>query len=977
MYLSGLEKNSNAVKNNQSNIASHKNNAVSRKTFINKYAKLVSKEEKPVSRSTNEFSSIESPAITNNTMVPQSQNSIKVVFQLKYHTTYGQNIFITGNCSLLGNNDVDKALPLHFLNDEYWQLEIELDKDVLLNHPAINYNYLIRNADGSVTYDCGKDKTINVEDIFSKELLILDSWNFTGYYENVFYSEPFKEVLLNNNNNTLIKTNDSKNTTHTFKVKAPLLMAGQTLCLLGSGKIFKNWNETEPVLLSKKDNDDFYSVQLDLSEENFPVSYKYAVYNIEQNKLIRYEAGGNRVLNNAALPETQTIVNDGFAVLPNNTWKGAGVAIPVFSLKTKNSFGVGEFADIKTLADWCKHTGIKLIQLLPVNDTTSSHTWKDSYPYAAISAFALHPLFLNLDAMTGHANKHLLSLLEEERIRLNELENIDYEAVMNLKLSFINKIYPLQKDETFASEDYQKFFRQNKHWLIPYAVFCYLRDENKTAHFNEWPLHTHYSEEETSSFLQPGSPQYDAIAISFFIQYHLHLQLKAATKYAHENGIIVKGDIAIGVNRYGVDAWQHPELFHMNMQAGAPPDDFAVKGQNWSFPTYNWNAMRADGFAWWTQRFEQMSHYFDAFRIDHILGFFRIWSIPIEQVEGIMGYFVPSIPVHINEFNQQRIWFNYERYTKPFITDMILLEIFGHDNQYVKENFLSYDGYGNFILKPEFDTQRKVEKYFESKDDDFNKKIKYGLFDLISNIILFEVKDSNGLQYHFRFGMDHTTSFRYLDAHTRNQLYELYIDYFFRRQDGFWMKEAMQKLPALKNSTNMLICGEDLGLVPSCVPEVMKQLGLLSLEVQRMPKDPNKTFSHPNDAPYLSVVTPSTHDMSTIRGWWEEDKEKIQQFYNNGLGQWGSAPFYCEPWINRNIVLQHLYSPAMWSIFQIQDLLGMSGDIRRINPNDERINVPANPNNYWRYRMHLHLEDLLKADDFNNQLRNDILLSGR
>lgn len=964
------------MKNNQSNIASHKNNAVSRKIFINKYAKPVSKEEKSINHSTNEFSSIESSALTNNIMAPQSQSSIKVVFQLKYHTTYGQNIFISGDCNLLGNNDVEKALPLHFLNDEYWQLEIELDKDDLLNQPAINYNYFIRNADGSVTYDCGKDKTINVKEIFSKELLILDSWNFTGYYENVFYSEPFEKVLLHNKA-TLVNTNDSQNTTHTFKVKAPLLTANQTLCLLGSGQILKNWNETEPVLLSKKNNNDFYSVQLDLSEENFPISYKYAVYDVEQNKIIRYEAGANRVLSNKALPETQTIVNDGFAVLPNNTWKGTGVAIPVFSLKTKNSFGVGEFTDIKMLADWCKHAGIKLIQLLPVNDTTSSHTWKDSYPYAAISAFALHPLFLNLEVMTNDVNKHLLSLLEEERIKLNELENIDYEAVMNLKMNFITKIYPLQKDETFASEEYQQFFQQNKHWLIPYAVFCYLRDENKTAHFNEWPLHNHYSEEETSSFLQPDSLQYDAIAINFFIQYHLHLQLKAATKYAHENGVIVKGDIAIGVNRYGVDAWQHPELFHMNMQAGAPPDDFAVKGQNWSFPTYNWNAMRADGFAWWTQRFEQMSHYFDAFRIDHILGFFRIWSIPIEQVEGIMGYFVPAIPVHINEFNQQRIWFSYERYTKPFITDMILLEIFGHDNQYIKENFLSYDGYGNYILKPVFDTQRKVEKYFESKDDDFSKKIKYGLFDLISNIILFEVKDSNGLQYHFRFGMDHTTSFRYLDAHTRNQLYELYIDYFFRRQDGFWMKEAMQKLPALKNSTNMLICGEDLGLVPSCVPEVMKQLGLLSLEVQRMPKDPNKTFSHPNDAPYLSVVTPSTHDMSTIRGWWEEDKEKIQQFYNNELGQWGSAPFYCEPWINRNIVLQHLYSPAMWSIFQIQDLLGMSGEIRRINPNDERINVPANPDNYWCYRMHLHLEDLLKADDFNNQLKNDILLSGR
>jgi 4-alpha-glucanotransferase len=440
----------------------------------------------------------------------------------------------------------------------------------------------------------------------------------------------------------------------------------------------------------------------------------------------------------------------------------------------------------------------------------------------------------------------------------------------------------------------------------------------------------------------------------------------------------VKDDIAIGVYRHGADAWQNPELYHLGFQAGAPPDDFAVKGQNWGFPTYNWQRMREDGFAWWKQRFEQMSDYFDAFRIDHILGFFRIWSIPMDAVEGIMGHFVPAIPVHINEFNSKGIWFDHARYTKPFITENVLWEIFGYDNELVKSLFLKYDGFGSYTLRPEFVTQRLIEKHFATlEDDDQHAKIKQGLYDLVSNVILFEEENSNGLQFHFRFGMEDTSSFRNLESDTQQQLKDLYVNYFFRRQDDFWMKEALQKLPALKRVTNMLVCGEDLGLVPACVPDVMRQLGLLSLEIQRMPKDATKDFFHPNDAPYLSVVTPSTHDMSTIRGWWEEDRERIQKFYNHELGQWGDAPYHCEAWINKAIVVQHLYSPAMWSVFQLQDLLGMDELLRREDPNEERINIPANPKHYWQYRTHLTLEELLQAKDFNDELRNYIHASGR
>ncbi|QEC70310.1 4-alpha-glucanotransferase [Panacibacter ginsenosidivorans] len=902
--------------------------------------------------------------------------AVKVTFVVRFHTKHGQSLYISGKHPVFGNDEIAAALPMQYLNEELWTATIDLDKNDLPKEGVV-YNYLLKNDDGSLSYDWGSDKVLTAELFTSEDILIIDSWNFAGYYENAFYTEPFKNVLLKQNY-TPVKITAPKTYTHTFKVKAPLLKKGETLCIIGNDVALGNWNEADVVLMNKKEKEDFYAAKINLSKAWFPIVYKYCVYDIGSNKIIRYEDGNNRILYDAFVKNKKTIVNDGFAVLPANTWKGAGVAIPVFSLRSKNSGGIGEFTDIKLLVDWAKSVGLKLVQILPVNDTTATHTWTDSYPYAAISAFALHPMFLNLAKAAGDIYADLLKDITEEQLRLNKLEAIDYEAVNNLKWNFIKQLYPLQKKTIFASADYKQYFELNKHWLVPYAAFCYFRDKYSSADFNTWQSHKNYNAEEAALLLEPSAKSFDEIAIHLYVQYLLHLQLKEAAQYAHDNGIIVKGDIPIGIYRYGADAWQHPELYHMDMQAGAPPDDFAVTGQNWGFPTYNWEKMKEDGFAWWKQRFEQMSYYFDAFRIDHILGFFRIWSIPTHSVEGIMGHFEPSIPVHIHEFNQKGIWFDYTRYCKPYITEQLLDNNFGDQKDHVKYTFLNYDGFGRYQVKPEFATQQKVESYFSwQQDNDHNRWLKKQLFSLLSNVILFEAEGSQGQQFHFRFGIEDTISFKELDAHLQYQLKELYIDYFFKRQDNFWMYGALQKLPALKRATNMLVCGEDLGLVPGCVPEVMRQLGLLSLEIQRMPKDPKRTFFHPADAPYLSVVTPSTHDISTIRGWWEEDRNLTQKFFNDELGQWGAAPYFCDAWVNKAIVVQHLYSPAMWSIFQLQDILGSDRKIRRPNPHDERINVPANPKHYWRYRMHLTLEDLIKANEFNTEFAANIKASGR
>ena len=903
--------------------------------------------------------------------------AMTITFRIRFHTHPGQALWLVGSQPL-----PSQPQPMRYVDSEGWEVTLLFAPEAA--RTPLSYAYMVGNPDGSRATDWGRDRTLTPGDFGGGELLVLDSWNHAGFVENVFYTEPFKKVLFVNNF-TPVKTAAPPIPTHIFRVKAPQLNPHETVCLLGDGDALGRWDPRTPHLLGRPPGEDYFSVRLNLNGSTFPLGYKYGIFDVQKNALVRYEDGPNRVLSDPLKPNRHTVVNDGFMRLPVKPWRGAGVAVPVFSLRSENSFGVGEFADLKLLADWGRQTGLKLIQLLPINDTSATGTWRDSYPYAAISAFALHPLYLNLAAATSAKNRPRLAALEPERQRLNALDTVDYEAVMKAKLDFLREIFPSQKAATFRGAEYQKFFAENKHWLVPYAAFCFLRDQFGTVEFEKWPEYSRYDAENIAALVAAGkgpaaargelSPAAvkDAIAFHLFVQYHLHVQLKEATAHVHAAGLVLKGDVAIGVYRHGADAWQQPELYHTDMQAGAPPDAFSAKGQNWGFPTYNWPRMAADGFAWWKQRFAQMGNYFDAFRIDHILGFFRIWSNPASAVEGILGYFVPALPVAPGELAGAGIHVSRERLIRPWINDAVLAEIFGAQAEAVRAEFLLAAG-GGYTLKPDFATQRQVETLFAGREqNDANLKLKIGLFDLISNVILLEDKG----KYHFRFGMEQTSSFKQLPPEAQRGLRDLYVDYFFRRQENFWMREGMQKLPALKRGTNMLICGEDLGMVPACVPEVMRDLGLLSLEVQRMPKTLGAEFSHPAAAPYLSVVTPSTHDMSTIRGWWEEDREQTRKFFNRELGRAGEAPLTAEPSVVRDVVRQHLASPAMWSIFQWQDLTGMDGSLRRGDVAAERINIPLYPVYYWRYRLHLTLETLLRAEAFNGQLKQMLAEAGR
>ncbi|MEO6037609.1 MAG: 4-alpha-glucanotransferase [Saprospiraceae bacterium] len=892
---------------------------------------------------------------------------MEIHFYLRYHTHSGESCWVS-----VGDQP---PVLLQYGNEEFWQGQLEI---AAKSSAPLNYRYHVQKADGSLVTEWETERTLSTESK-QAQIQVVDNWNPAGAVENAFLTKPFQTVFLKNPPAQSPKK--AAGYTHLFRVKAPLVQGDEVVCLAGHGKALRLWDSSAPLLLQREGH--WWTLRLDLSQEDFPLAYKYGVWNTRTNRFLGFENGANRTLYQfpAQQPDL-TILHDGFARLPYPNWKGAGVAIPVFSLRSQRSFGIGEFTDLPALVDWGKSVGLKLIQLLPINDTTATHTWTDSYPYAAVSAFALHPIYLNVEAVAGKKHAALWKKLVKKQQELNALEAVDYEDVLQYKWDIIRQLYDLQKADWAKDPAYQAYYAANKHWLAPYGAFCRLRDLNGTPDFSQWSAHSKYLAAEIEQLLTPDSAEFDQIALHLFVQWHLHSQLQAATDYAHANGLIVKGDIPIGIYRYSCDAWVAPELYNMDAQAGAPPDDFAEKGQNWGFPTYNWANMKADGFGWWRQRFEQMNLYFDAFRIDHILGFFRIWSIPLDAVEGILGQFIPAIPVTEQELRTAGVAFDHDRLCRPYITDRLLWETFG-DTVVSIIPFLQKRPDGRYDLLPAFASQRQIEAHFASQEPtEQNARLRDGLYGLLSNVILLDrtgaaATSDTAWAGAFRITMEKTRSFQDLDGRTQEQLRRLYLDYFYKRQDDFWQKEALEKLPALKRATKMLICGEDLGMVPHCVPDVMAELGILSLEIQRMPKQADATFFHPKDAPYLSVVTPSTHDMSTLRGWWEEDRALTQRFFNEILQQAGGAPYFCEPWVNKMLLEQHFHSPAMWSIFQLQDLLGMDAALRRENPNDERINVPANPKHYWRYRMHLSLEELQRAEGFNGKLRRMVGESGR
>ncbi|MDE5673875.1 MAG: 4-alpha-glucanotransferase, partial [Muribaculaceae bacterium] len=642
---------------------------------------------------------------------------------------------------------------------------------------------------------------------------------------------------------------------------------------------------------------------------------------------------------------------------------------------TEDDFGVGDFHDIKKMVDWCVRTGQKVLQVLPINDTTKTGTWVDSYPYSANSTFALHPMYIRLNAVGTLADEERREHYNRISKELNALKEIDYESVNNYKNEYLKEIFEQKGTIDLNSPQFLNFFEHNQDWLRPYAAWRVLCDINNTPDNNLWGEFAVYDTDKVNSLCKLHDKE---IKYHYFVQYHLDKQLREVRDYAHLHGVVLKGDIPIGIGRFSVDAWQNPRLFNMDCQAGAPPDDFSVLGQNWGFPTYNWDVMASDGFKWWKDRFAKMAEYFDAYRIDHILGFFRIWQIPMDSIHGLLGYFNPALPYTPEELRHSYdFWINPEIQTKPLILEWMLTDFFGEYVNEVKQTYLEALPEGRYILRPFVDTQRKVADYFTSVEkNDKNTQICNALLGLIDNVLFIEDPYKKG-HYHPRIAAQFSYQYRMLSDYEKWCFNRLYNDFFYHRHNDFWYGKAMWKLPPLIDSTGMLTCAEDLGMIPACVPDIMNRLEILSLEIQRMPKDPALEFGDTWNYPYFSVCTTSTHDMGGIRAWWETDRAVTQRFFNNALHESGEAPFYAEPWVCKKVLDLQLKSPSMFCIIPLADWLSADGSLRRENPHEEQINEPADVHHYWRYRMHLTVENLLSQESFNSYLYDSIRAASR
>jgi len=879
---------------------------------------------------------------------------MKIIFNVEYQTSYGEQL-VLHICKTCAEADV---FHMNTLDGYHWWYEQNG------NHKAgdtLDYYYSVE-RDGRPEREEWRVATHRLELAGERAIqyIIYDHW--LDIPENSYrYSSAFTDCVAKHKPARSKKTDFGK--TIRLKVRAPQLRSNERLALLGAGKALGSWEALKALPMTEHNYNEWV-VSLDADKtDGGRLEFKFVALDEEKDVTPLWEEGDNRIVTLPPMEQGDVVVYElPEAVFPIYNQKLAGTLVPLFSLRSKSSFGVGDFGDLKKMIDWVAATDQHVLQILPINDTTNTHTWTDSYPYSCISIYALHPQYADLTALPELQDKKKAAEFEALRKELNALPQIDYERVNRAKTEYLMLIFAQEGAKTMRTARYKIFFSEEKHWLTAYAEYCCKREEGHGAPKN-------------SAAVNPK--------FYYYVQFVLSSQMEEAHAYARSKRVILKGDIPIGVNRTGCDVYSEPRYFNLNGQAGAPPDDFSVNGQNWGFPTYNWNEMLQDDCQWWVRRFQNMAKYFDAYRIDHVLGFFRIWEIPINAVHGLLGQFSPALPMTREEIEAYGLHFQDELFLEPFIMDWTLDRMFGDDAEYVRRHFIESTHDGRYRMLPDYDTQRKVEAWYEENKDNQPSELRMplsslrdALYAMISDV-LFLRDHKNPERYHPRISVQHDFIYESLYDSDKYVFNNLYNDYYYRRNNPFWYREAMKKLPRLVQATRMLVCAEDLGMVPDCVAWVMNELRILSLEIQSMPKDPKYRFGRLSHNPYRSVCTISSHDMPTLRMWWDEDEQRTQEYYSTVLHREGGAPHPLPGWLARDIVSRHLTCPSMLCVLALQDWLAIDENLRLPDAGAERVNIPANPKHYWRYRIHINIEDLMANKSFTENIKELITQSGR
>ncbi|KAG2638906.1 hypothetical protein PVAP13_2NG623200 [Panicum virgatum] len=912
----------------------------------------------------------------------KSLNTVTLLFKLPYYTQWGQSLLITGSEPALGSWNVKQGLslsPVHQDNELIWCGKVSVAAAFTCEYKY----YVVDDNKNVLRWEAGENrKLVLPSGVQEGDIIEIRDW-WQDASEALFLRSAFKNVVFNategvkkeSQSASLNKSLDPEDIVVQFVISCPRLESGSTVVVTGSNPQLGRWQAQDGLKLTYV-GDSLWKAICVLRKSEFPVKYKYCQISQAGNSSL--ELGPNREVDidlSSPKQSRYVVLSDG--ALRDEPWRGAGVAVPVFSIRSDEDLGVGEFLDLKLLVDWAVNSGFHLVQLLPINDTSVNGMWWDSYPYSSLSVFALHPLYLRVQALSDAIPAD--EEIQQAKKQLDK-KDVDYEATLSSKLSIARKIFNLEKDKVLNSSSFKQFLSENEEWLKPYAAFCFLRDFFETSDHSQWGRFSQFSKEKLEKLISEGTLHHDVIHFHYYVQYHLYMQLSDAAAYARKKKVILKGDLPIGVDRNSVDTWVYPTLFRMNTATGAPPDYFDKNGQNWGFPTYNWEEMSKDNYGWWRARLTQMAKYFTAYRIDHILGFFRIWELPDHAATGLLGKFRPSIPLSQEEFLSEGLW-DFNRMSRPYIRQEILEEKFGSFWTVIAANFLNEYQKQCYEFKEDCNTEKKIIAKIKTSPEkslwlEKEDSIRRGLFDLLQNVVL--IRDpEDPTKFYPRFNLEDTSSFRDLDEHSKNVLRRLYYDYYFARQENLWRQNALKTLPVLLNSSDMLACGEDLGLIPACVHPVMQELGLIGLRIQRMPSEPNTEFGIPSQYSYMTVCAPSCHDCSTLRAWWEEDEGRRSRFYKTVVGSDEEPPSRCTPEVVHFIVQQHFDAPSMWAIFPLQDLLALKDKYTSRPAPEETINDPTNPRHYWRFRVHVTLESLLDDKDIQATIKGLVTSSGR
>ncbi|RRD02497.1 4-alpha-glucanotransferase [Prevotella sp. OH937_COT-195] len=899
-------------------------------------------------------------------------------FNIDYQTSYGEDLTLN-----IVDNETKEVVAKYRMNTSdgiRWTCDLRRDAEV---GTVICYYYSVERNGEEIQHEwLVEPHRIEMSCAKGVRYVVYDHW-ISMPEDSYLYSSAFTECISRRRHRKIEQNTNA--VTVCLKVRAPQLRSNHRLAVVGAQGVLGSWqlNDAKPMVEHQ-----FNEWVIDIDTAGMSgdtLEFKFVATDENRDIMPLWETQGNRTIALPPMGRGDVFVYElGQAFFPIYDMKCAGTLVPVFSLRSEGSFGIGDFGDLCRMTDWVAETGQRVLQILPINDTTTTKTWIDSYPYSCISIFALHPQYADLRQLPQLHDAEKRRHFEELRLELNTLGQIDYERVNAAKEEYLHLLYEQEGKTALASQEFKAFFKDAEQWLVPYAQYSMLRDKNGTADFSQWEGHAAWNEDDRKALVNPRNKLYREVAYFYYVQFVLHCQMSRVHEYARSKGVVLKGDIPIGVSRFGCDVWQEPRYFNLNGQAGAPPDDFSVNGQNWGFPTYNWDEMLADGCGWWVRRFRNMSKYFDAYRIDHVLGFFRIWEIPADSVHGLLGHFAPSLGMTREEIEAYGLGWQEQFFTEPFITDWVLDRVFHEDADAVRHEFLETTGCDRYRMKDEYATQRKVEAWYMAEeekggDNRFSMplaSVRDGLYSLISNVLF--VRDHKSPdRFHPRISVQFDFIYESLYDSDKYVFNKLYNDYYYRRNNQFWYHEAMKKLPLLVQSTRMLVCAEDLGMVPDCVPWVMNELRILSLELQSMPKDNHVRFGHLDNNPYRSVCTISSHDMPTLRQWWDEDEGRAQDYFNSMLRRDGFAPHPMPGWLAYDIVSRHLASPSMLCILSVQDWLAVDENLRLADQNAERINIPANPKHYWRYRMHIGIDEMMENKDFKNMVADMARNNGR